>query len=216
MIHWLIYDRLTHRLPNSNWKTDHPVDNFSSLGRLSCSIPADDMQKHELKFDCQWWSACKFSSQFQWNVSHTGIESEDNYQLMRCDLDVTQNSHDYQTKKPMVLVRRINVSIFGMKGVNTTQISACRLPLNAKQTLLDRDVKIYNAVVGCQRKRKKTTTSVVNARKNSAAREARILATLHNNLVKSPNLKLWRQRERTVVNLSFSLFTRNPPGRSKV
>ena len=45
----------------------------------------------------------------------TGIEKEDNYQLKRCGFDLTPNSYDYPTKKSMVLVRRINVSILGVK-----------------------------------------------------------------------------------------------------
>ena len=59
----------------------------------------------------------KFSSQFQLNISQTGIENEDNYQLDRCDLDITANSHGYLTKKYMVLVRRMTVLILGIKGL---------------------------------------------------------------------------------------------------
>ena len=50
-------------------------------------------------------------------VSQTGIKNEEYYQLKRCDLDRAPNSHDYPTKKSMVLVRRKNVSILGMKGL---------------------------------------------------------------------------------------------------
>ena len=72
----------------------------------------------------QEWSICKFSSQFRWNVSQRGIENEDCYQLNRCDLDITQNSHDYPTKDSMVLVGTINVSIMGKKSRLSSQESA--------------------------------------------------------------------------------------------
>ena len=39
------------------------------------------------------------------------------YQLKRCDLEITSNSHDYPTKKAMELVRRMNISIVGVKGL---------------------------------------------------------------------------------------------------
>ena len=61
----------------------------------------------------QKWSVCKFSSQFQWNVSQAGIENEDYHQLKRCDLNITPNSHDYPTKKSIVSVKGMNVSILG-------------------------------------------------------------------------------------------------------
>ena len=41
--------------------------------------------------------------------------------IKRCDLDITSNSHDYPTKKSMVLVRRMNSWILGMKGFLTLQ-----------------------------------------------------------------------------------------------
>ena len=44
-----------------------------------------------------------------------GIENRDFYHK-RCDLDITPDSHDYPTKKSMVLVWRMNVSILGIKG----------------------------------------------------------------------------------------------------
>ena len=40
-------------------------------------------------------------------------------QLERCDLDITPNSHGYPTKKSMVLVRRMNVSIVEMIRLST-------------------------------------------------------------------------------------------------
>ena len=45
------------------------------------------------------------------------IENEDYNQLKRCDLDITPNSHVYQTKKFIGRVKRMNVSILGMKGL---------------------------------------------------------------------------------------------------
>ena len=33
----------------------------------------------------------------------------------KCDLDISPNSHDYPTKKSIVLVRRMKFSILGMK-----------------------------------------------------------------------------------------------------
>ena len=41
------------------------------------------------------------------------------YQRLRCDLDITPNSHDYPTKKSTELVRRINDPILGMKGLKS-------------------------------------------------------------------------------------------------
>ena len=46
-------------------------------------------------------------------------ENEDNHQVKRCDTDITPNTHNYPTKKFMVLVRRMKVSIFVMKGLRT-------------------------------------------------------------------------------------------------
>ena len=63
---------------------------------ISPSIDGDDSTP---KSDQQESSASKFSSQFQWNVSQTGFENDDNYQLNRCDLDMAPNSRDYPTKK---------------------------------------------------------------------------------------------------------------------
>ena len=37
----------------------------------------------------------------------------------RCGLDKTPNSHEYPAKKSMVLVRRMYVSILGMKGLKS-------------------------------------------------------------------------------------------------
>ena len=34
-----------------------------------------------------------------------------------CDLDMIPNSHDYPTNKSVVLVKRMNISILGMKGL---------------------------------------------------------------------------------------------------
>ena len=51
--------------------------------------------------------------------------------LKRCDIDVTPNSHDHPTKKSMVLVGRINVSIVGIKGFKTFK---GRLPFPESQT----------------------------------------------------------------------------------
>ena len=51
------------------------------------------------------------------NVSQTGIENEDYYQLERCDPDVTPKSHDYPSRNSMVLVERMNVSIVEMNGL---------------------------------------------------------------------------------------------------
>ena len=39
--------------------------------------------------------------------------------LRGVNLDMTPNSHDYRTKKSVVLVRRINISILEMKGLRT-------------------------------------------------------------------------------------------------
>ena len=50
------------------------------------------------------------------NSSQVSIENEVNYQLKRCEFDITPNSYDYSTKKPIVLIRRMNVLILGMKG----------------------------------------------------------------------------------------------------
>ena len=41
------------------------------------------------------------------------------FQTKRCDLDITPNSHDYLTKKYMVLVGRMNSLVMEMKGLNT-------------------------------------------------------------------------------------------------
>ena len=51
--------------------------------------------------------------------SQSGIENEDSYQLRTCELDFKKNSHDYQTKKYKVLVRRMNVLILGLEGLKT-------------------------------------------------------------------------------------------------
>ena len=37
---------------------------------------------------------------------------------IRCDVDMTPNSHDYPKKKSLVLVRRMNISILAMKGLS--------------------------------------------------------------------------------------------------
>ena len=39
--------------------------------------------------------------------------------IIRFDVCITPNSHDYPKKNPMVLVGRINVSIVGMKGLKS-------------------------------------------------------------------------------------------------
>ena len=52
-----------------------------------------------------------------------GIENEDYYQLKRCDLVRTPNSHDYPKEKSMVLVRRMNVLISGM--IERVQLLLC-------------------------------------------------------------------------------------------
>ena len=36
---------------------------------------------------------------------------------LRCGLDITPNSHDYPTKKAIILVRRMNASILRMEGL---------------------------------------------------------------------------------------------------
>ena len=43
---------------------------------------------------------------------------------LRCDLDITPNSHDYRTRKSMFLVGRINVSIVGMKWLTSIAIES--------------------------------------------------------------------------------------------
>ena len=50
-------------------------------------------------------------------MSVTAIEGKDYYQLNRCDLDISLNSHDYPTEKSKLLVRRMNVPILEMKGL---------------------------------------------------------------------------------------------------
>ena len=39
--------------------------------------------------------------------------------IIRFDVCITPNSHDHPKKNPTVLVRRINVSIAGMKGLKS-------------------------------------------------------------------------------------------------
>ena len=96
---------------NNGWR--HEKHRYSTNDREKFSMVSTANVKLKYAF-------CKFSSQFQWNVSQTGTENKENYQLKRCDLDITPNFHDYPTKKSMVLVRRMNVLILGMKGWMTS------------------------------------------------------------------------------------------------
>ena len=67
-----------------------------------------------------------------------------------------------------------------------------------------RHERLHDLRRGRQRERHQTTIWLVKRGKKFSC------CTLHNNDVKSPNLRFWRQRERTNATLSFSIFTLKP------